>query len=55
MFFPREFPEPEELAELLAELDLSEAVDFQKITLALRWVKILGTSSARAREGAEIQ
>ena len=39
MFFPREFPEPEELAELLAELDLSEAVDFQKITLALRWVK----------------
>ena len=30
MFFPREFPEPEELAELLAELDLSEAVDFRR-------------------------
>ena len=54
MFFPREFPEPDELAELLAELDLSEAVDFQKITLALRWVKILGQVQQEL-EGAEIQ
>ena len=29
MFFPREFPEPEELAELLAELNLAEAVDWR--------------------------
>ena len=42
MLFPREFPEPEELAELLQELELTDDVDFQKISLALRWVKILG-------------
>jgi len=42
MFFPREFPEPEELSQLLDELNLGQGVDFQKITFALRWVKILG-------------
>ena len=42
MFFPREFPEPEELSQLLNELNLGQGVDFQKITFALRWVKILG-------------
>lgn len=42
MFFPREFPEPDELARLLEELNVGKGVDFQKIALSLRWVKILG-------------
>ena len=37
MLFPREFPEPEELSQLLNELNLGQGVDFQKITFALRW------------------
>ena len=48
MFFPREFPEPEELAELLDELDLSEAVDFSEDHPGVALGENPRTSSARA-------